>query len=73
MPGITYSDIEPVTRELIAVMVARQDEYGLVKPRYLDAMFQTIAQRPVGPTQELVRSDIHDALRCFDQASDDGS
>jgi hypothetical protein len=73
MPEITYRDIEPVTRELINMTVARQDPYGLVRLRHLDAMYQAIAHRPVATTQESVRADIDDAVGCFDSGSDEGS
>ena len=64
--GTTYGDIEAVTRELINMAVAQQDEFGLVKARHLDAMFRAEAERPVAVTPELVRADVDDALHCFD-------
>ncbi|WP_327006849.1 hypothetical protein OHA72_05970 [Dactylosporangium sp. NBC_01737] len=66
--GPRYGDVEAVTRELINIAVARFDVYGSVKLEHLDAMFHTIADRPVATSPELVRADIDDALRRFDGA-----
>jgi hypothetical protein len=64
---ITYRDIEPVARQLIIFKIEAEnmDEFGLMKARHFDAMFEVIADAPIGQTPVAVRADVERALSIF--------
>jgi hypothetical protein len=68
MDKITYRSVEPVTRQLIFYKIEgdKLDEFGLMKARHFDAIFEVIADDPIGETPLAVRADVERALRILE-------